>query len=113
MNFLGCELVHFNLNAIIALSCFTMLCEYWLEIVTNTSLFWYFYSSTRYNKVVYSGIGLSLRRHRIHEYIDATFNCSWWGSQLKWFLVDMHVEPQWANMQLYPRSSIRSEGNQR
>jgi hypothetical protein len=27
MNFLGCELVHFNLNAITALSCFTMLCE--------------------------------------------------------------------------------------
>jgi hypothetical protein len=27
MNFLGCELVHFNPNAIIALSCFMMLCE--------------------------------------------------------------------------------------
>jgi hypothetical protein len=27
MNFLGCELVHFNPNAITALSCFTMLCE--------------------------------------------------------------------------------------
>jgi hypothetical protein len=26
INFLGCELVHFLLNAIIALSCFTMLC---------------------------------------------------------------------------------------
>jgi hypothetical protein len=26
-NFLGCKLVHFNLNAIAALSCFTMLCE--------------------------------------------------------------------------------------
>jgi peptidoglycan hydrolase-like protein with peptidoglycan-binding domain len=27
MNFLGCELVHFNPNAIVALSYFTMLCE--------------------------------------------------------------------------------------
>jgi hypothetical protein len=27
MNFLGCELVHFNLNTIAALSCFTMMCE--------------------------------------------------------------------------------------
>jgi hypothetical protein len=27
MNFLMCERVHFNLNAIVALSCFTMLCE--------------------------------------------------------------------------------------
>jgi hypothetical protein len=27
INFLRCELVHFNLNAITALSCFTMLCE--------------------------------------------------------------------------------------
>jgi hypothetical protein len=27
LNFLGCELVHLNLNAIAVLSCFTMLCE--------------------------------------------------------------------------------------
>jgi hypothetical protein len=30
MNFLGRELVHFNLNVIAALSCFAMLCECWL-----------------------------------------------------------------------------------
>jgi hypothetical protein len=41
---LGCELVHFNPNAITALSCFTMLCEYRLGIVPDSSLFWYFYS---------------------------------------------------------------------
>jgi hypothetical protein len=63
MNFLRCELVHFNPNAIAALRCFSMLCECWLEIPPDTSLFWYFYSSTRYNKVVYSGIRLSLRCH--------------------------------------------------
>jgi hypothetical protein len=39
INFLGCELVHFNPNAITALSCFAMLCECWLEIVPDTSLF--------------------------------------------------------------------------
>jgi hypothetical protein len=44
MNFLGCELVYFNPNAIAALSCFTMLCECWLGIAPDTSLFWYFYS---------------------------------------------------------------------
>jgi hypothetical protein len=38
MNFLGCELVHVNLNAIAALSCFIMLCECWLGIARNTSL---------------------------------------------------------------------------
>jgi hypothetical protein len=27
MGFLGCELVHLNLNAIATLTCFTMLCE--------------------------------------------------------------------------------------
>jgi hypothetical protein len=97
MNFLGCELVHFNPNAITALSCFTMLCECCLGITPDTSLFWSFYSPVWYNKVVYSGICLSLCHHRIHEYIDATFKSSWWGSQLKWFLVDMHVEPQWMN----------------
>jgi hypothetical protein len=44
MNFLGCELVHFNPNTIVALSCFAMLCECWLGITPDTSLFWYFYS---------------------------------------------------------------------
>jgi hypothetical protein len=44
MNFLGYELVHFNPNAITALRCFSMLCECWLEIAIDTSLFWYFYS---------------------------------------------------------------------
>jgi hypothetical protein len=39
MSHLGCELVHFNPNAIIALSCFTMLCECWLGITLDTSLF--------------------------------------------------------------------------
>jgi hypothetical protein len=76
MNFLGCELVHFNLNAIAALSCFTMSCECWLGIVPDTSLFLHFYTPVRYNKVLYSEIGLSHRHHRIHEYIDATFKGS-------------------------------------
>jgi hypothetical protein len=39
MNFLECELVHFNLNVITALSCFMMLCECWLGIASDTSLF--------------------------------------------------------------------------
>jgi hypothetical protein len=46
MNFLGCELVHLNPNAITALSYFTILCECWLGITPDTSLFWYFYSPT-------------------------------------------------------------------
>jgi hypothetical protein len=64
MNFLGCELVHLNPNPIAALSCLTMLCECWLGIMLDTSSFWYFYSSARYNKVVFSGIRLSVRCHR-------------------------------------------------
>jgi hypothetical protein len=44
MNFLGYELVHFNPNAIAALSYFSMLCECWLGIPPDTSLLWYFYS---------------------------------------------------------------------
>jgi hypothetical protein len=39
MDFLGCELVHFNPNTITTLSCFSMLCECWLGIPTDTSLF--------------------------------------------------------------------------
>jgi hypothetical protein len=80
MNFLGCELVHFNPNAIIAHSYFAMMYEYWLGIAPDTSMFWYFYSLVRYSKVVYSGIRLSLRRHRSQQYVDATFKSSWKNS---------------------------------
>jgi hypothetical protein len=48
MNFLGYELVHFNPNAIVVLTCFAMLFECWLGIALDTSLFWYFYSPVRY-----------------------------------------------------------------
>jgi hypothetical protein len=44
MNFLDCELVHFNPSAISALSCFAILCECWMGTTRDTSLFWYFYS---------------------------------------------------------------------
>jgi hypothetical protein len=77
MSHLGCELVHLNPNDIDALSCFTMLCECWLGIALDTSLFWYFYSAARYEKVVFSGIGLSIRRNRRAEYIKASFKDSW------------------------------------
>jgi hypothetical protein len=110
MNLFDCELVHFNLNAIAALNCFTKLCECWMGIAPDSSSFWYFYSLAQYNKVVYAIIGLSLRHHRIQEYIDTTFKSSWRGSQLNWFLVDMHVEPQWANMQLYPPLVDKKQG---
>jgi hypothetical protein len=44
MGYLSCELFHFNPNAISALSTFVMLYECWLEITSDTSLFWYYYS---------------------------------------------------------------------
>jgi hypothetical protein len=102
LNFLRCELVHLNPNAITALNCFIMLCECWLEIAPDTSLFWYFYGLARYDKQVFSGIGLSLRHHRRKEYLDATFKGSWKGASQRWFLVELHFEPQWMNKQLLP-----------
>jgi hypothetical protein len=77
-NFLGCELVHFNLNAITALSYFTMLCECWLGIAPDTSLFWYFYSPARYDKVIYSKIRLSppskgIYRCHLQEFLEGFF----------------------------------------
>jgi hypothetical protein len=57
MNYLGCSLVHLNTNVVSALSSFIMLCECWLGIPPDTSLFWYYYSPTRY---AFSRIGLSL-----------------------------------------------------
>jgi hypothetical protein len=74
---LGCELVHFNPSVIVALSYFTMLCVCWLGIAPDTSLFWYFYSPARYEKVVFYGIGLSILCHRREEYIKASFKGSW------------------------------------
>jgi hypothetical protein len=41
MNYLGCSLVHLNSNAVLALSNFIVLCECWLGIPPDTSLFWY------------------------------------------------------------------------
>jgi hypothetical protein len=76
MSHLGCQLVHLNMNDVAALSCFTMLCECWLGIVPDNNLFWYFYSLARYEKVVFSGIGLSLHRNRRDEYIHTSFKGS-------------------------------------
>jgi hypothetical protein len=60
MNYLECPLVHLNPNAISALSSFIMLCECWLGIPLDTSLFWYYYSPAQYTKTIFGGIGLSL-----------------------------------------------------
>jgi hypothetical protein len=67
MNYLGCSLVHLNSNAVSVLSSFVMLCECWLGIPPDTSLFWYYYSPTRYIKTIFSGLGFSLRRNRRDE----------------------------------------------
>jgi hypothetical protein len=44
MNYLGCSLVHFNVNAIATFSSFVMLCKCWFGIPPDSSLFWYYYS---------------------------------------------------------------------
>jgi hypothetical protein len=90
MGYLDCKLFHLNSNAISALSTFAMLCECWTGIASDTSMFWYYYSPTRYSKVVYGGIGLTLRCHRHDEYISASFKSCWKGFQERWILVDMH-----------------------
>jgi hypothetical protein len=46
IGYLNCELFHFNPNAISTLRTFVMLCECWLGIAPDTSLFWYYYSLT-------------------------------------------------------------------
>jgi hypothetical protein len=79
-----------------------MLCECWLGIPPDTSLFWYYYSPARYTKIIYGGTGLSLRRKCRDEYIRATFKGCWKRAQQKWILVDMHVEPPWVNKLMFP-----------
>jgi hypothetical protein len=102
MNYLGCSLVRLNANVVSVLSSFVMLCECWLEIPPDTSRFWHYYSLARYTKIIFSGIGISLRRKRNDEYIKATFKSCCKGAQQKWILVDMHVQPPWVNKLMFP-----------
>jgi hypothetical protein len=102
LNYLRCELVHLNLNAITTLSCFSVLCECWLNILPDTNMFWYFYYLTRYDKEVFSSIGLMLCHNCQKEYLNTTFRGSWKGASRKWFHVDIHIEPQWMNKHLLP-----------
>jgi hypothetical protein len=83
MNYLGCLLVHLNSNAVSTLSNFIMLCECWLGIPPDTSLFWYYYSPARDTKTIFGGINFSLRRNRRDGYIKATFMGCWKGAQQK------------------------------
>jgi hypothetical protein len=102
MNYLGCSLVHFNANVIVVLSSFVMLCECWLGIPPDSSLFWYYYSLSWYDKFIYGGIGLSLHHHHRDEYILTLFKGCWKNSQKKWFLVYIHVQPSWENKLMFP-----------
>jgi TM2 domain-containing membrane protein YozV len=102
MNYLGCSLVHLNAKVVSALSGFIMLCECWLGIPLDTSLFWYYYSPAWYIKTIFGRIGIFLRRKRRDEYIQATFKGCWKGAQQKWILVDMHVQPPWVNKLSFP-----------
>jgi hypothetical protein len=80
MNYFGYSLVHLNTNAIVVLSSFMMLCECWLGIAPDSSLFWYYYSPSRYAKFIYGGIRLSRCRHRWVENILALFKGCWKNS---------------------------------
>jgi hypothetical protein len=89
LNYLGCELIHLHPNAISALSCFSMLCECWLGIPPDTSLFLYFYSPARYEQKLFYGLGLTLRHNHRDEYPKVTFRGCWKGSSRRWFHVDL------------------------
>jgi hypothetical protein len=103
MNYLECSLVHHNTNVVSALNNFIMMCECWLRIPLDTSLFWYYYySPARYTKTIFDGIGLSSWRKRSDEYVKATFKRCWKGAQQRWTLVDMHDQPPWVNKLLFP-----------
>jgi hypothetical protein len=102
LNYLRCELVHLNPNAITTLNCFSMMCECWLRIPPDNSLFCYFYYPACYDKQDFSGIGLMLRHHCQKEYLNAKFMGSWNGTSQKWFHIDIHTEPQWTNKHLLP-----------
>jgi hypothetical protein len=102
MNYLEYSLVQLNANAVSALCSFVMMCECWLGIPPNTSLFWYYYSSARYTKTIFGGISFSLRCNHRDEYIKTTFKGCWKGAQQKWIIVDMHDQPPCVNKLMFP-----------
>jgi hypothetical protein len=53
-------------------------------------------------RLSFSRIGLSLHHHRREEYIKASFKGSWKGASRLWFLVNMHIQPQWVKRHLLP-----------
>jgi hypothetical protein len=73
MNYLCYSLVHFNANALAGLCSFVMLCECWLRIPPDSSLFCYYYSTSKYAKFIYGGIRPSLHHNRRDEYILTRF----------------------------------------
>jgi hypothetical protein len=92
LNYLGFELVHLHPNAIATLSYFSMLCECWLGILPDTSIFWYFYSPARYEHIVFSGLGLTLHHNCWVEYLNVTFKGCWKGPS-RWFHVNLDDAP--------------------
>jgi hypothetical protein len=95
LNYIRCELVHLHPNTISLLSCFSMLCECWLSIPPDTSLFWYFYSPARYKRKVFSGIGLMLHCNCREEYMNVTYRGStrsytWGGAPRKQLHPHLH-----------------------
>jgi hypothetical protein len=93
LNYIGCELVHLDLNANSTLICFSIVCECWLHIPPDTSLFWYFYSPAHYKRNVFSGIGLMLHRNHREEYLNVTFRGCWKGTSERWFHVNLGNTP--------------------
>jgi hypothetical protein len=102
LNYIGCELVHLNLNAISTLSFFCMLCECCLRIPPDTSLFWYFYSPIHYEHKVFFGIRLMPRRNHWREYLKVTFRGYWKGASRWLFHINLGGTPQWPNKYLLP-----------
>jgi hypothetical protein len=80
LKYIGCELVHLHPDAISSLNYFTMLCDCWLDVPPDTTLFWCFYSPARYEQKVFSGTRLMLCRNHWEECLKVTFRGCWKGS---------------------------------
>jgi hypothetical protein len=71
LNYLGCKLVHLHLNTFAVLNCFSMLCECWICIPPDTTLFWYFYYLARYEHKVFFYLGQTLCHNHRDDYPKA------------------------------------------
>jgi hypothetical protein len=100
MNFLSCSLIHFNPDALTTLCSFTMLCECWLGIPPDSSLFWYYFDmhspAPWENRLLYPPVLKDQRKEppmiaRLSALVNRTAELHWAGHDAYHCVEEFHL----------------------